>query len=214
MAMNVEQMTVGTMGVCCYLVACDETGEGCVIDPGGDEPEILAAIEKHKIRVKYIVNTHGHPDHVCGNGPIKAATGAAIVMHEADALFFERPEVRGYFAQLGLPASPPVDLRVKDNDRLAFGKQTLLVIHTPGHTPGGICLYNAPHLFTGDTLFAGAVGRSDFPGGDSHQLLDAIKSRLLALPPETIVWPGHGYGGDRSTLAAEARENPFLTGRW
>jgi hydroxyacylglutathione hydrolase len=210
--MLTKQMTVGMMGVCCYIAACEKTKQGVIIDPGGNEDEILAACEELGLSVKYIVNTHGHPDHVCGNGRLKTATGAEIVMHSADADFFSQQQVEQFFSQLGLPASPPVDKKVEDGDILSFGSESLKVIHTPGHTPGGICLYGEPNLFTGDTLFAGGVGRTDFPGGDTKQLLNSIKDKLLKLPPETIVWPGHGYGGEHSTIAAEQKSNPFLTG--
>lgn len=210
--MLIRQMTVGMMGVCCYLVACEETGKAMLIDAGGDEEQLLALCEKEGVSLEYIVGTHGHPDHVCGNARIKEATGARIVLHEADAAFFARPEVAQYFSMLGLPPSPPADLTVTDGDRLTVGKVSLDVIHTPGHTPGGICLYGAPDLFTGDSLFVGGIGRTDFPGGDGRQLLDSIRKRLFVLPPETIVWPGHGYGGSRSTLAEERASNPFLAG--
>ena len=110
------------MGVCCYIAACEKTKQGVIIDPGGNEDEILAACDKEGITVKYIINTHGHPDHVCGNGRLKSATNAEIVMHAADADFFEQDSVEQFFSQLGLPASPPVDKRVKDGDKLTFGK--------------------------------------------------------------------------------------------
>jgi glyoxylase-like metal-dependent hydrolase (beta-lactamase superfamily II) len=212
--MLIKQMTVGMMGVCCYIVACEKTKQGIIIDPGGNEEDILSACKAENITVKYIVNTHGHPDHVCGNGKLKEATGADIVMHVADADFFDQDRVEQFFSQLGLPASPPVDKRVEDGDKITFGNESLEVILTPGHTPGGICLYAPPNLFTGDTLFAGGVGRTDFPGGNTQQLMTSIKERLLPLPPETIVWPGHGYGGEHSTIAQEKTGNPFLTGGW
>jgi len=210
--MRVKQMMVGMMGVCCYIVACDETKEAVIIDPGGNEDDILTACQQENLKVKYIVNTHGHPDHVCGNRQLKEATGAEIVMHSADADFFSQSSVEQFFSQLGLPASPPVDKRVEDGDTLTFGNETLKVILTPGQTPGGICLYSHPNLFTGDTLFAGGVGRTDFPGGNTQQMMTSIKERLLSLPPDTIVWPGHGYGGDRSTIGQEKTGNPFITG--
>jgi glyoxylase-like metal-dependent hydrolase (beta-lactamase superfamily II) len=209
--MLIKAMTVGDMSVCCYLAICEETREAVIIDPGGDEDKILALCDREKVKVKYIVNTHGHPDHVCGNGPIKKATGALIVMHGDDAAFFAKPEVEQYFSVLGLPGSPPVDLKVKDGDLIRFGQESLQVIQTPGHTPGGMCLYNAPDLFTGDTLFVGGVGRTDFPGGDGQALARVIRERLLVLPDRTVVWPGHGYGGAHSTIGEEKRGNPFLT---
>jgi hydroxyacylglutathione hydrolase len=210
--MLIRQATVGMLGVCCYLVACEQTGKAVLIDPGGEEERLLALCKKEGVELEYIIGTHGHPDHVCGNARIKEATGARIVLHEADAEFFGRPEVTQYFSMLGLPASPPADQTVVHGDCLRVGSISIKVIHTPGHTPGGICLYTPPNLFTGDTLFVGGVGRTDFPGGDPGQLLDSIGRRLFVLPPETVVWPGHGYGGSRSTLAEEKENNPFLAG--
>ncbi len=208
--MRIQQLTVGMMGVCCYIVSCEETNRAAIIDPGGDEERILSTCRQNDLQVEYLIATHGHPDHVCGNGPLKEATGAAIVMHRADAEFFGRADIKGFFSQLGLPESPPPDILVEDKDTITFGNESLTVIHTPGHTPGGICLYNAPDCFTGDTLFVGGVGRTDFPGGSTDELSRSIRTRLLTLPPETVVWPGHGYGGARSTIGEEARSNPFL----
>ncbi len=210
MALLVQQLTVGMMGVCCYVVSCEATKQAAIIDPGGDEDRILDYCTRNDLQVTYIINTHGHPDHDCGNGRLKAATGAQIVLHGDDVTYFGDQRIKDYFSGLGLPASPPADLIVKDGDTITIGNEQLQVIHTPGHTPGGICLYSAPHCFTGDTLFVGAVGRTDFPGGSMRQMIDAIKNRLLTLPPETIVWPGHGYGGSQSTMAREAQSNPYL----
>ena len=210
MALLVQQLTVGMMGVCCYVVSCEATKQAAIIDPGGDEDRILDYCTRNDLQVTYIINTPGHPDHDCGNGRLKAATGAQIVLHGDDVTYFGDQRIKDYFSGLGLPASPPADLIVKDGDTITIGNEQLQVIHTPGHTPGGICLYSAPHCFTGDTLFVGAVGRTDFPGGSMRQMIDAIKNRLLTLPPETIVWPGHGYGGSQSTMAREAQSNPYL----
>lgn len=198
------------MGVCCYVVSCPKTQKAAIIDPGGDEEQILAACRNKKLQVEYIIATHGHPDHVCGNGPIKEATGAQIIMHTDDAEFFARPDIQKYFSMLGLAESPPADILVKDGDIITIGEENLQVIHTPGHTPGGICLYNAPDCFTGDTLFVGGVGRTDFPGGSMEELSRSIREKLLTLPAETVVWPGHGYGGSKSTIGEEAASNPYF----
>ncbi len=210
--MIVRQIVVGSMSVCCYVIGCPETKIGAVIDPGGSVDKIRDAVAAENLVVKYIINTHGHPDHVCANGPLKEEWGAEIVMHEDDAAFFARPETKQYFSILGLPESPPPDKLVRDGDIITLGQENLLVIHTPGHTPGGICLYNKPDLFTGDTLFVGGVGRTDFPGGSVEELNKSIQDRLLTLPEDSIVWPGHGYGGDSSTIGIEKRSNPYCAG--
>lgn len=208
--MIIKQILVGSMVVCCYIVACEETGKAAVVDPGGDEKKILNEIKSKGYVVDYIIATHGHPDHVCGNHKIQEATGAKIVMHTLDSRFFNKPEVRNYFSMLGLEPSPPTDLEVEEGDIIAIGNISLKVIHTPGHTPGGMCLYNAPDLITGDTLFVGGLGRTDFPGGSHEELLKSIRTKLLVLPPETVVWPGHGYGGNRSTIGEEKHSNLYL----
>ena len=208
--MKIQQITVGMMSVCCYIVSCEKTGKAVVIDVGGDEEKIVTTCTENNLEVLYIISTHGHPDHVCGNGPLQQATGAKIIMHRADAEFFKNPDVKTYFSMLGLPESPPANILVKDGDLISFGEESLSVIHTPGHTPGGICLYSAPHCFTGDTLFVNGVGRTDFPGGSTRELSQSIKERLLTLPPETFVWPGHGYGGSQSTIGKEMQSNPYL----
>jgi hydroxyacylglutathione hydrolase len=208
--MFIKQLTVGEMGVCCYIVGCTKTGKCVVIDPGGDEERILAEVKRAGLTIDYIIATHGHPDHVCGNRRLKEASGAPIVMHEADVVFFSRLDVVKYFSMLGLEASPPADIQVLGGDVITIGEEKLQVIHTPGHTPGGICLYNIPDLFTGDTLFVGGLGRTDFPGGSHQELIASITTQLLTLPPETVVWPGHGYGGNRSTIGEEKRSNPYI----
>ena len=208
--MILHQFVVGSMAVCSYIVGCEETKKAAIVDPGGDEELLLAEIEKLGLTVEYIIATHGHPDHVCGNRKLQEATGAKIIMHTADVDFFDKPEVKEYFSMLGLEASPPVDIKVNAGDDIHIGNVVLKVIHTPGHTPGGICLYCAPNIITGDTLFVGGLGRTDFPGGSHEDLLESIRTHLLTLPAETVVWPGHGYGGSQSTIGNEAASNPFL----
>ena len=208
--MIIKQLIVGSMGVCSYIIGCEETKKGAVVDPGGDENVILAEVEKLGLDIEYVIATHGHPDHVCGNRTIKEATNGKIVMHEADADFFEKTETQNYFSMLGLEPSPPTEIRVKEGDILEMGTVKLQIIHTPGHTPGGICLYSAPDLITGDTLFVGGVGRTDFPGGSYSELINSLKTKVLALPDDTVVWPGHGYGGSQSTIGEEKKSNPYL----
>lgn len=209
--MIIKQLIVGSMAVCCYIVACDETKQAAVIDPGGSVDKILAEIKTMGVSVVYIIATHGHPDHVDGNRRLQEATGAKIIMHENDSQFFGQSDVQNYFSMLGLEPSPPTDINVAEGDTITIGNTVKLqVIHTPGHTPGGMSLYQAPNLFTGDTLFVGGVGRSDFPGGSHRELIDSIRTRLLVLPDDTVVWPGHGYGGSQSTIGEEKRSNPFL----
>ena len=208
--MLIKQIIVGSMAVCCYIVACEKTKKAAVIDPGGDEEKILAELKKMNVEVEYIIATHGHPDHVCGNRKIQEKTGAKIIMHAADELFFNKPEVKNYFSMLGLEPSPAADIQVADGDEISIGEIILKVLHTPGHTPGGMCLYKAPDRLTGDPLCGGGLGRTDFPGGSHQELLTSIRTKLLVLPSETVVWPGHGYGGSRSTIGEEMRSNPFL----
>jgi glyoxylase-like metal-dependent hydrolase (beta-lactamase superfamily II) len=205
-----QQLFVGSMGVCSYIIGCEETKKGAVVDPGGDEHRILAEVDKLGLDIEYIIATHGHPDHVCGNRIIKEATNGAIVMHTSDADFFGNPEMQNYFSMLGLEPSPPVDIKVEEGESINIGKLSWKVIHTPGHTPGGVCLYCAPNLITGDTLFVGGVGRTDFPGGSYDELINSLQKKVLVLPGETVIWPGHGYGGSQSTIEEEKRSNPYL----
>lgn len=208
--LEILQVTVGVMGVCCYIVFCPNTKKAAVVDPGGDVDRILEVVKDNGLEVEKIIATHAHPDHVCGVRELKEATGAEVVMHAADEEFFSRDEVSSYFSMLGLEASPPADTTVEEGDVIKIGEGELKVIHTPGHTPGGMCLLNEKNLITGDTLFVGGLGRTDFPGGSHRELLDSIHQKLLVLPEDTVVWPGHGYGGSRSTIGEEKRSNPFL----
>jgi glyoxylase-like metal-dependent hydrolase (beta-lactamase superfamily II) len=210
--MIIKQMPVGQMAVFCYIVGCAETLACVLIDPAGSEDQILRVLSRKKLQTRYIINTHGHPDHTCGNQMIQEGTGAKIVMHEADARMFDTPGARIMAQQMGFRPSPPVDWAVRDGDRIAFGRETLQVIHTPGHTPGGICLYGRGNLFTGDTLFVGAAGRTDLPGGSLDVLLQSFREKILTLPDDTVIRPGHDYG-DRptSTIGREKKTNPYFT---
>jgi glyoxylase-like metal-dependent hydrolase (beta-lactamase superfamily II) len=209
--MYIEQMKVGPMAVFSYIVGCETEKEALVIDPAGSERNILDRVKSLGLTLKYVVNTHAHADHTCGNSKILSKTDAQLVIHEDDADPLTSGKNKAFSLALGKKPSPGPDILVKDGDSLAIGKETLQIIHTPGHSPGSMCLHGTSNLFTGDTLFVGAVGRTDLSGGDLGTLLLSVK-KLLSLPPETRVWPGHAYGeADVSTLAHERETNPYIT---
>ncbi len=213
--MILKQLQLGVDKVFCYILACEESHEAVVIDPCGEEEKLLALIQELQLNILFIVNTHCHPDHTCGNKVIKEATQALIVRHEADEFLLHDQEAKEYFNRQGFSPSPPADRIVHDGDQLAFGNYTLRIIHTPGHSPGSICLYVDGNLFTGDSLFVGAAGRVDVPGGDFTTLLESLSGKIAVLPDETIIWPGHDYGDSiTSTVGREKKENPYLGGEW
>lgn len=196
-----------------YLVVCPHTRETVIIDPAGEEDKLLALIKTEGFKVKYILNTHGHSDHVLGNPKLKEVLNVPVCMHEADDRFFSDQEVREKSSkELGLPPPDPADIRLKDEDIVEVGTLKVKVIHTPGHTPGSVCYLVDGNLFCGDTLFVGAVGRTDLIGGSLETLLESLEKRLIVLPKETIVWPGHDYGDTpTSTMGREMEENPYIT---
>ena len=213
--MIIKQIQLGADKVFCYILACEESREAVVIDPCGDEYRILALINELHLKPLFIINTHCHPDHTCGNKVIKEETGAQIVRHEADELLLHDSSAQEYFNRQGYSPSPPADRIVFDNDQLVFGNYVLRVIHTPGHSPGSICLYADGNLFTGDSLFVGAAGRVDVPGGDFATLIESLSGKIAILPDETVIWPGHDYGiSITSTVGREKKENPYLGGEW
>jgi glyoxylase-like metal-dependent hydrolase (beta-lactamase superfamily II) len=209
--MFLEQIKVGFMEVFCYLVGCESTQKCLLIDPAGDEEKLVRRVAELGFKLEYIVNTHGHPDHTCGNARVKELTGARIIMHPLDDALFNSPEGQAMARQMGFRASPRADEHVEHGSVIKVGEVPLEVIHTPGHSPGGICLYCPGNVFTGDTLFVGAIGRTDLPGASMEQFMTSIRERLLTLPDETVVWPGHDYGiKPRSTIGEERRTNPWL----
>jgi glyoxylase-like metal-dependent hydrolase (beta-lactamase superfamily II) len=210
---SIIQTVTGTYQVNTYIVFCPETKEGVIIDPGGDADKILAIIHENDIRVKYILNTHGHADHIFANQQLKRHLGAQIAVHEEDDNFFSRPEIQETSQkELGLSAPGRADIRLSDGQRLSVGEIEVEVLHTPGHTPGSVCFLVGANLFSGDTLFVGDVGRTDLTGGSFDSLLRSIKEKIIVLPGATTVWPGHNYGETpTSTLAWEMTENPYIT---
>ena len=187
----IVRMIVGPIQANCYLVGCKQTQEAVVIDPGGDVPRIVSEIVKRELTIRYILNTHGHWDHTAGNLELKNITKAPLLIHEADASqLSEKPD--GY---------------LEEGKELRFGTYCLNVLHTPGHSPGGVCFSGKGGVFTGDTLFAGSIGRTDLPGGSYETLLEGVSNKLFCLEDDVRVYPGHG---PPSTISQEKRHNPFF----
>jgi glyoxylase-like metal-dependent hydrolase (beta-lactamase superfamily II) len=208
--MFLKQMQVSQMAVFAYLVGDEETGEALVIDPAADTARIATLAADNGLTIKYIVNTHGHVDHISGNRDMKESTNAKIVVHEADAdMLVSTPAL--YLRMFGAKASPPADITVREGDTIAAGRVAFQVIATPGHSPGSMCLYGEGLVFTGDTLFVGAVGRTDLPGGSWNTMARSLREKLAILPDDTKVLPGHNYGpAPTSTIGYEKRYNPYL----
>lgn len=205
--MIIKKLEVGPIMANCFIVGCEPTKEAVVIDPGDDADQILMALSKSELKVKYLINTHGHFDHVGANKRMKDVTGAQLAIHPDDEPLLN--ELSKSAAMFGLAAenSPPADIHLADGDEISFGEITLKVIHTPGHSKGGVSLYTKGHLFAGDTLFARSIGRTDLPGGDYDTLISSIKEKLLILDDATVVYTGHG---PETTIGDEKRMNPFL----
>jgi glyoxylase-like metal-dependent hydrolase (beta-lactamase superfamily II) len=188
--MIIKQIPIGYMDNFCYIVGCENTRKALVIDPGSDTERILSEAEAEKLEIITIVNTHGHGDHTAGNAALKKRTGARVLIHELDGDRY-----------------PDADVFFCNEKNLQLGDLNFDVIHTPGHTPGGICLHAQGNLFTGDTLFVGDSGRTDLAGGDRPTLGKSIR-HLMELPDHTVVWPGHDYGPTpSSTIGWEKRNN-------
>jgi glyoxylase-like metal-dependent hydrolase (beta-lactamase superfamily II) len=209
--MITKMFTVGALYTNCYVVGCDETRDAIIIDPGFDNElvakRILREAEQLELQIKYIVNTHGHSDHIAGNGIMKKLTGAPILIHEYDApMLTKATENLTTLFGLRTAPMPPADQMLHNGDPIKMGTVTLRVIHTPGHTRGSISLLGDDVVFTGDTLFAGSIGRTDFPGSSYKEIMSSLK-KLSILPNRIKVYPGHGPA---STIGEEKRSNPFL----
>lgn len=205
--MLIETLTVGPVMTNCYIIACEDTKEAAVIDPGGDAKRILDTVQRMGVEVVYVLNTHGHFDHTLANDQIVAATGARLAIHEADAPMLTMGGGAAWFGMKGSKSS--ADVLLHEGDTLKVGNLQLQVLHVPGHSPGGVAFYIASEgvVFSGDALFNMGIGRTDLPGGDYDQLIASIQTRLFALPAETVVYSGHGPA---TTIARERAGNPFL----
>ncbi len=205
--MIIKKLTVGPIMANCFIVGCDQTYKAAVIDPGDEADRILLALAEAKLSVTHIINTHGHFDHVGANRRMHKATGAPILIHALDAPMLSMLSRSAAAWGMSAEDSPPPDRTIDEGDAITFGNITFQVLHTPGHTRGGVSLLANRHLFVGDTLFAGSVGRTDFPGGDFDALKSSIQTKLFVLPDDVRVYTGHG---PETTIGEEKRHNPFV----
>lgn len=206
--MIVKKLELGAFAANCFIVGDEETKEGMIIDPAADGNSIMKNVNALGLKIKMIVLTHSHMDHIGALAEVKEKTGAPLAIHAEEAASLKSPQFRMIMAPFS-KRPPPADIILNDGDTINIGKLSFKVLHTPGHTPGGISLYTKGIVFTGDTLFNFGIGRADFPGSNYEQELESISKRLMPLPDNTIVCPGHGPD---STIGVERRGNPFLNG--
>jgi hydroxyacylglutathione hydrolase len=207
-----EILPVGPLQCNCSVIGDEQTREAMVIDPGDDIEEVLELIRKHSLQVKQIVITHAHIDHVGGAMKLRAATGAPILLNQNDYTLLKMLDTQAAWLGMATPGKVEIDQSVGEADTVKAGSLVGQVIHTPGHTEGSICLYFPAEsiLIAGDTLFAGSIGRTDLPGGSFEKILRSLHDRVLALPDETVVVPGHG---PLTRIGEERESNPFLVKR-
>lgn len=207
--MQVQMFSVGAFFTNCYVVSCEQTKEAIILDPGFDDrseaEKIFKYVEENALAIKFIANTHGHPDHTSGNGMAKQRFHVSILIHELDAHMLGMG--KGIARSFGFKSSsPPADATLHDGELVKFGRVILKVMHTPGHSRGSISLLGEKEIFSGDTLFAGSIGRTDFPESSERDMMQSL-NKLAYLPDNLIVYPGHG---PTTTIGEEKRSNPFL----
>jgi hydroxyacylglutathione hydrolase len=205
-----EILPVGMLACNCSVLGDETTGEAVVIDPGDEIERVQEILRRHKLRVRYIVATHAHIDHVGGIEKLQQATGAAVLMNESDLPLYQNLALQAAWLGVAPPSAVEVDQFLKDGDALKCGAHSLNVLHTPGHSPGSLCLHlpgETHTLFSGDTLFQSSIGRTDLWGGSFEEIIRSIKNSLLQLPDSTRVFPGHGPA---TTIGEERESNPFL----
>jgi glyoxylase-like metal-dependent hydrolase (beta-lactamase superfamily II) len=201
---TVEEFTVGPLETNCYVVSDSETGDACVIDPGADAETIKRYIRRNGLNLRFVINTHGHGDHIAAN----CRLGAPVYIHRLDADFLTDPALNLSKMFLFGITSPKASRLLEDGDTLELGRLRLEILHTPGHSPGSISVKLDGVVFTGDALFAGGIGRTDLPHGDTGLLMRSITGKLFTLSDDTRIYPGHG---PQSTIGEEKRSNPFFT---
>jgi len=204
--MIIKSLAVGPIMANCFIVGCEKTQNAAVIDPGDEVDRILLTLADAGLTVKAILNTHGHFDHVGGNRRLKSATGAPLMIHRLDAPMLDSLAQSAAAWGLAAEDSPDPDRFLEDGDMVEVGQLAFKVLHTPGHTPGGVAFHTDGAVFVGDTLFAGSIGRTDFPGGDYAQIIASIRNKLFPLGDDVVAYTGHG---PETTIGREKRTNPF-----
>jgi hydroxyacylglutathione hydrolase len=207
--MIIKRLVVGSLSANCYVVGSEIAREGMVIDPGGDAEDIFRAISNSRLDIKVILLTHGHSDHIAALYDIQDRTGAKVAIHAADAQFLHGQGSFSMMFGISYKTPDPPDRLLNEGDTIEIDELSFKVLHTPGHTPGSICLLIDDKVFTGDTLFYRGIGTTLMPGSSRRQLIDSIHNRLMVLPGNTIVYPGHGR---ETTIGAERKDNPYLRG--
>lgn len=210
--MFLRTFPVGPLACNCSIIGDEASGTAIVIDPGDQVEGILQFLQQHGLKLVSILITHAHIDHIGGAAKLKQRTGAPVLLNHRDLELYQMLDVQAQWLGIRTPEQTPIDASLEERTSLKLGDQSIQVMETPGHTQGSVCLYLPGQnlLFAGDTLFAGSIGRTDLPGGDSRMILQSLHSRVLALPDETVVIPGHG---EETTIGRERESNPFLTGR-
>lgn len=207
---EIIQMRLEKMAIFCYMIGDIPSKTCALIDPAFDTKEILSKTKSREYTVTHLINTHAHPDHTAGNASTIKETGARLCMHRLEAEKIGTIANRAFSRMLGGKKSSPPDTLLEDGDTIDIGGVHLTILHTPGHSPGGICIHLEGNVFTGDTLFVEGVGRTDLRGGSTKMLLKSIQEKIYTLPGETRIWPGHDYGPmPYSTVEKEMRSNPF-----
>ncbi|MFN8007119.1 MAG: MBL fold metallo-hydrolase [Terriglobia bacterium] len=207
--MILETIPVGPLQCNCYILGCEQSQEAIVIDPGEDADLILPILEKHQLKVKFILTTHAHIDHVGDLETVRAKTGAEALLHEKDLMLYDNLPIQAAWLGLAIPPKAKINNYVHEGDALQFGRHRGEILYTPGHTPGSVCLYlseQSGRLFAGDTLFRRSIGRTDLWGGSYESIIQSIHDKLFALDDETVVYPGHGP----ITTIGEEKHNPFF----
>ena len=205
--MIIKNIVVGPLEVNCYILGCEDTKEAAIIDPGDNADEIISNIEKEGLNPKFIINTHAHFDHIGGVKAIQHHFKIDFILHEGDLFLVENASEQATAFGLKPISKPVVNKNATNGEKVNLGNKSITVIHTPGHSPGGVCYYSDNNVFVGDTLFAGSIGRTDLPGGSYDTLINSIKENLFPLGDSTIVYPGHGPS---TTIGNEKEHNPFL----